>query len=215
MATPALRGRDILDLGCGRQPYKQMVEARSYTGVDAEMAVCPDVVATGDMLPFASGAFNGAICSEVLEHTPDPARVIAELRRVLKAGGVLYLTVPQMWYLHYEPHDYFRFTSHGLRRLLEDACFRVLRSERQGGLGLFLFLRLTETLHRLLYRFIPPMFSAPRRARMAAVLIAPLQLLGLAVVPVVDRFSKRDAIGWAVVAEAIDADGSQVRPAHP
>ena len=215
MAASALKGRDIMDLGCGRQPFKSLVEARRYTGVDVERSLRPQVVARGDGLPFVSEAFNGAICSEVLEHTADPGRVLAEVRRVLKAGGLLYVTVPQMWYLHYEPHDYFRFTSHGLRSLLERARFRVLRVERQGGLGLFLFLRSAEMLHRVLYHVVPPFISMARRARVAAVLLAPYQLLGLVLVPIVDRVSARDAIGWAVIAEATGAEPSASEVTHP
>jgi SAM-dependent methyltransferase len=65
------------------------------------------------------------LCSEVLEHLPRPDRAIAELRRVLKPQGTLVLTVPFLRRHHAAPHDYFRFTEHGLRRLLEEAHLSV------------------------------------------------------------------------------------------
>ena len=208
LAAPVLRGRDVLDLGCGRQPYRSLMAARSYVGVDIEPSVRPQVVAVGDRLPFAASSFTGVVCSEVLEHTPHPERVLADIRRVLAEGGLLYVTVPQMWYLHYEPHDYFRFTSHGLRSLLQGAHFRVLRVERQGGLALFLFLRSVEFLHRVLFHLVPPIVSTARRTRIAATLLAPYQLFGLLFVSIVDRFSKRDAIGWAMLAEAVPTEST-------
>ena len=57
----------------------------------------PDhVVLEGDVehLPFADGQFGTVLCTEVIEHIPDPARALAEFRRVLKPGGVLIGSVP-------------------------------------------------------------------------------------------------------------------------
>lgn len=39
---------------------------------------------------------------------PEPTQALAETVRLLRPAGLLYLTTPQMWSLHYEPHDYFR-----------------------------------------------------------------------------------------------------------
>ncbi len=45
-------------------------------------------------------------------------------------GGTIWLTTPLTWYLHEEPHDYYRYTSHGLRYLLDRAGFATSRSVR-------------------------------------------------------------------------------------
>ena len=51
-------------------------------------------VANGLKLPFADGSFQGVCCLETLEHTKEPNRMLSEMMRVLKPGGILYLTTP-------------------------------------------------------------------------------------------------------------------------
>lgn len=51
--------------------------------------------ASGLQLPFADGTFDKVICSEVLEHIPDYSAVLDEIRRVLKPGGLLAVSVPR------------------------------------------------------------------------------------------------------------------------
>jgi SAM-dependent methyltransferase len=69
----------------------------------------------------------------VLEHTPEPGRVIEEFQRVLKPGGMVHLVVPHMWEEHQRPHDFFRFTSGGIRYLLQSAGIRVRKIHPVGG----------------------------------------------------------------------------------
>src|SRR5690606_33049497 len=53
--------------------------------------------ADATQLPFADNTFDKIICSEVLEHLPDYQQVLAEIRRVLKPGGLLAISVPRAW----------------------------------------------------------------------------------------------------------------------
>ena len=62
----------------------------------------------------------------MLEHLPEPLRVIEELGRVLKPGGTLWLSAPLFYAEHEKPYDFFRYTQFGLRRLLEAAGFEVV-----------------------------------------------------------------------------------------
>jgi SAM-dependent methyltransferase len=71
---------------------------------------------------------------QVLEHTPRPAELIAEMARVLKPEGLLILTVPFCYRLHEEPDDYFRYTPHGMRELCARAGLRVGEVHARGGL---------------------------------------------------------------------------------
>jgi len=73
-------------------------------------------------------------CSQVLEHVPEPWAALAEFQRVLKPGGYVILSVPHISWLHNEPHDYYRFTRHGLRILLERQGFTVVEILPAGGL---------------------------------------------------------------------------------
>jgi hypothetical protein len=54
---------------------------------------------------------------------------MSELHRILAHGGTLYLTAPLVWELHELPHDYYRYTSEGLRHLLEGAGFTSIEIE--------------------------------------------------------------------------------------
>lgn len=123
-------GGDVLDVGCGRKPYRDLVPARRYVGVDIDTPVtsqlaAADVFYDGRMLPFADESFDAVLCSQVLEHVFTPEAFLAEIRRVLRPGGVLLLATPFVWDEHEQPADFGRYSSFGLRALLERNGFAV------------------------------------------------------------------------------------------
>lgn len=122
---------DVLDVGCGDMHYKPLFKFRTYTGVDQ----CPgaDVQADIRNLPFDSDRFDTALCIQALEHVDDPHRVLAEVHRVLKKGGRFILTVPFIVRLHSVPHDYWRFSEHGIRYLMNRNGFRDVKILPMGG----------------------------------------------------------------------------------
>ena len=77
-------------------------------------------------LPVGDGEYDAVLCTQVLEHVPDPQAVLRELHRILRPGGRLYMTLPLAWELHELPFDFFRYTPHGLYSLLGDAGFEDL-----------------------------------------------------------------------------------------
>jgi SAM-dependent methyltransferase len=107
----ALHGR-VLDLGCGHRRYESALPPASvYVGYDVDTTGSePDVCGLAEALPFRAGAFDAVLSTQVLEHVPAPAAMLAEAHRVLTPGGILVLTAPQQWRLHEEPHDFWRFT---------------------------------------------------------------------------------------------------------
>jgi ubiquinone/menaquinone biosynthesis C-methylase UbiE len=84
-----------------------------------------DVIADLHRIPIASNSMDAVLCTQVLEHVADPDVMVKELHRVLRPGGVLYLTAPQGWFEHQPPHDYFRFTSFALRKIFGEAGFEI------------------------------------------------------------------------------------------
>lgn len=137
-AAAAPAGARILDAGAGDAPYRELFAHADYKTTDwtesvHEGARRADIVASLDALPVPDASFDVVLCTQVLEHVPEPAAVLAELRRVLRPGGALWLTVPFVGELHEEPHDHFRYTSHGLRGLCERAGFGEVRTWPLGG----------------------------------------------------------------------------------
>ncbi len=131
---PYLAGA-VLDVGCGRKPYRRFVTAQSYVGVDVDTPVTRslgtvDVFYDGRSLPFPENSFDSVLCSQVFEHVFTPAQFLAEIHRVLRPGGGLLITVPFVWDEHEQPHDYARYSSFGLKAALEQAGFEVVAQHK-------------------------------------------------------------------------------------
>jgi len=133
----------LLDLGCGRMPYKKLIEEKSgitqYIGMDIENPVYqqdafkPDLFWDGKTIPLESSSVNTVILVEVLEHTPDPANILKEVNRVLATGGVVFITVPFVWNLHDVPYDEYRYTPFALERMFQQAGFSDIVIETFGN----------------------------------------------------------------------------------
>lgn len=138
---PSFKGR-VLDSGCGSMPYKDLVlsnkEVTDYIGLDIESGlsygnVKADFFWDGLKMPFEDGSFDVVISTEVLEHVPDPAHYLAEVKRVLKPGGVFFFTVPFLMSLHEVPHDYYRYTPFALELIFKKAGFESIKIKPMGG----------------------------------------------------------------------------------
>jgi SAM-dependent methyltransferase len=121
-------GARVLDVGAGDAPYRELFEHTDYLTSDwdaspHEGARRADIIGSADALPVGDAEFDAVLCTQMLEHVPEPARVLAELHRILRPGGTLYLTVPLAWELHELPHDYYRYTQPALEHLLGAAGF--------------------------------------------------------------------------------------------
>lgn len=155
------RGETVLDIGCGnaRDIVPILRAGARIVGVDLSEGMIGqarrDLAAAGyadvvefevgdaTQLRFQAGSFDKVLCSEVIEHIPDAAAAIAEIRRVLKPGGRLVLSTPNQasWYgfdryvlwtkvlrrTWNHPFDNWRNMDQ-VRSLLEGHAFRITRS---------------------------------------------------------------------------------------
>lgn len=129
------KGGWILDLGCGEQPYRQYYVSCFDHIVAADFSVrntAPMVCADAQALPFRNNAFDVILFSEIIEHVSNPAAAIAELRRVLRLGGLLVITWPFAYSMHELPTDYARFTEFGMDQLLQSNGFKYETLFRRG-----------------------------------------------------------------------------------
>jgi SAM-dependent methyltransferase len=116
-----------LDLGAQTGPYAAYFPRR--IAVDIKSGPGVQVVGDALALPFTDSRFDVVLCTEMLEHVPEPQRAIDEMYRVLQPGGVLLLTTRFLFPIHDAPHDYFRYTKYGLRHLLRRFEILALREE--------------------------------------------------------------------------------------
>ncbi len=129
----------VLDVGAGRQSIRQCLPKNTrYLSLDYwETGVGlyhsrPDVFGDAQNLPIATASVDTVLLLDVLEHLPRPMDCLTEIRRVLKPGGRLILQVPFLYPPHDEPHDYQRWTIHGLRRLARENGFHVVHEKMIG-----------------------------------------------------------------------------------
>jgi 2-polyprenyl-6-hydroxyphenyl methylase/3-demethylubiquinone-9 3-methyltransferase len=98
------RGKRVLDLGCRSGALtKHFVEGNTVVGLDVDAAALEKAAALGietvqgnveDPLPFADGSFDAVVAGELFEHLQFPDALVAEIRRVLRPGGMLVGSVP-------------------------------------------------------------------------------------------------------------------------
>lgn len=133
-----LSDADVLNLGCSTGIIDEFLapHVRSVTGVDidepgiqlAEMRKCATnvkfFVEDAMALSFEDGAFDVVICSQVYEHVPDAERMMSEIHRVLRMGGVCYFAATNRWCV-IEKHYHLPFLS-WLPSKAADAYVRLL-----------------------------------------------------------------------------------------
>jgi SAM-dependent methyltransferase len=145
-------GVRVLDAGAGENKYKHHFAQQRYCGVDLAVGDATwdysrlDALADLSALPFRDSTFDAALSIVTLEHLAEPARALTEIGRVLARGAPLLVAVPQDWETHQAPHDYFRYTRYGLRRLLEHAGFEIVEMRPHGGYFRLLARRLLNGL---------------------------------------------------------------------
>jgi SAM-dependent methyltransferase len=110
----------VLDVGCGQKPYYPYFAAHAseYLGmdIDADNAAA-DLIGHVEDIPAGDGAFDVVLCTQVLEHTGDPDRAVAELWRVTAPGGRVLASTHGVQVYHPVPADHWRWTHTGLELL--------------------------------------------------------------------------------------------------
>ena len=138
-AASLAHGARVLDAGAGQRVHAQYFEGGRYVGIDLAIGDSSwdygklDAIADLTALPFPADCFDACINIVTLEHVREPACALREIERTLRPGGRLLLAVPHEWEVHQSPHDYYRYTRHGVTYLLGKAGFVDFDIQPVGG----------------------------------------------------------------------------------
>jgi SAM-dependent methyltransferase len=135
-SLPNVEGK-LVDVGCGDSPFKNLLGPKAqYTGLDYNQSAefkynRTDIVYfDGKVFPFENESFDFVLCTEVLEHIPEPQMFIDEIYRILSSKGKAIFTVPWSARFHYIPYDYFRYTPSALEILFKQ--FKKIEINHRG-----------------------------------------------------------------------------------
>jgi SAM-dependent methyltransferase len=155
VSTVLLKGiadKDILDVGCGEGSLLAMLRGKgnrvygleaSDSGREASAQKginCQSTDISRDVFPFNDNMFDVVTCLEVLEHVENPYHALVEMKRVLRDGGMLVVSIPNPKSLHeYVYPGLFAFEAFQL--FLEQSGFKVVSRQGWGQTGMLNRLR--------------------------------------------------------------------------
>jgi SAM-dependent methyltransferase len=145
-------GQRVLDAGAGEAHHGRYFSRQRYIAVDLTVGDADwnysklDAIADLTALPFPAQCFDACLNIVTLEHLREPACALREIERTLTSTGRLLLVAPHEWEVHQSPHDFYRYTRHGLEYLLSGAGFEDYTIEPVGGYFRLLARRLLNGL---------------------------------------------------------------------
>ncbi len=165
----------VLDVGCGQKPYCSLFQSTEYIGMDVEVSGHDhtneqiDVYYDGTFFPFEENSFDAVICNQVLEHIATPEITLSEIQRVLKPQGYVLLTAPFLGDEHEQPFDFYRYSSYGMRYLLEKHNFEIIKTVKcNRNIALLIaafwntyWYKLLKTPYPIVSLLITPIIHAP------------------------------------------------------
>ena len=122
-----IKGKNVvaLNLGSGNSDL-----GKDLLNVDLLPYDNVDIICDIENIPFKDNSVDFIINIAVLEHVPNPQKVIAEIHRILKPSGKLYCFIPFMQPFHASPYDFQRFTYEGMKHQFRD--FEILKLKAIG-----------------------------------------------------------------------------------
>ncbi|MCI0452407.1 MAG: class I SAM-dependent methyltransferase [Candidatus Latescibacteria bacterium] len=169
------KGDVVYDVGCGTKPFVRPLASLevAYVGIDIDNGFygedAVDIMGVADALPLRAGVADAVLSSQVIEHLSDPEEALREAHRVLKPGGLLFISFPLLFPLHAAPYDFFRYTEHGFAAMCRRHGFEIVEAHEMGGFWYMLSVfgdRYANTFDRWIAKRlrIVPILSLPARA---------------------------------------------------
>lgn len=135
-----VKGKRVLEVGSynvngGVGPVlKNWGKPEEYAGVDIEDGPGVDIVCNAEALAekFGENSFDFVISVEMMEHVRNWQKVISNLKRVCKPGGIIVVTTRSKGFkYHAYPHDYWRFENEDMAEIFSDCEIMVNDSDWQ------------------------------------------------------------------------------------
>jgi len=152
--SPCMSGI-VIDLGGKREKKRGLFQApegqaRAWWYINLDVSTSPNIFADVSQVPLERQSADYIICTEVLEHLPNPRACVDEIYRLLHDNGVALVSVPFLYPVHADPFDFQRFTKDGLRGVFSE--FSSVEIREMGGLlgtiGMFLELGIPDFAER-------------------------------------------------------------------
>jgi SAM-dependent methyltransferase len=152
--APYRQTNRLLDVGCGAGSLLQAARANGWNalGIDVSASSVDHVRKLGfevlhgelNKVQLPGEQFDVITAAEIVEHLFDPVTVVTEVHRLLRPGGLFWMTTPHCWSLGMRvlgldwrvvspPEHLQLFSMEGLRRLLMRAGFREVQLQTAGG----------------------------------------------------------------------------------
>jgi len=183
----------VLDIGAGSAGWSDLFSKAKYLAQDIQQNpvgsinyVC-DLCSPEESIPDALA--DVIICTQVLEHIPEPTIAFEQLNRMLKPRGEIYLTTHMAFEEHMLPHDYWRFTENGIKHIALKSGFEVLSFKHHGSTA--------QLIHYLFWSWPIRLFWPERSGLLYIVYCAlstPFIIFSGALAIIMDGFDKKPSI---------------------
>lgn len=153
----------ILDIGCGKKPYKKLLKNSDYVGLDVcecEYAT-PDIIGNSESISCDNSSFDAVMTVFVLDDSFYIKKTFCEISRVLKDGGYYFAFEAQSTSIHNPPFDFFRFAPNAMIELAKEVNLELIRYDFANvGFGFISIIRNTLSSLRL-EPLLGPIFYLP------------------------------------------------------
>lgn len=169
----------LLDIGCGTKPYQDLCIVDEYIGLEIDDEGnrnhnYADVFYDGKTIPFEDKSFDSILSNQVFEHVFNPNQFLKEANRVTKIGGVFLITAPFVWDEHEQPYDFARYTSFGMKHILNQNGFEIIECRKTCNGFEIIFQLINAYIYKVIFRnnkYMNLLFTL--------LLMAPMNILGL------------------------------------
>ena len=167
-----------LDIGCGEKPYRKFFNTKYYFGLDIpssihDIKLNADILYDGKLLPIFSNSVDSIVTNQVFEHVFEPEKFLSEVQRVLKRNGTLLITLPFVWDEHEKPVDFARYTTFGIKYLLNKYSFEIIKHNRTANNISALAQLLNLYIYKIVYK------NSLIKKMTTLLLMAPITIVGV------------------------------------